>query len=79
MMSDEQQIVINSMIEKYKKEHRNEIIEICYRTGFHGEDISNRNVFNDKNNFVLLKQFEGDIWRTGANVKSLIYGLRLKE
>ena len=35
--------------------------------------------FYEKNKFVLLKQFDSDMWNTGAPVNSLMYGLKLKE
>ncbi len=35
--------------------------------------------FYEKNNFVLLRQLDGDMWGMGTGVKSLIYGLRLNE
>ncbi len=41
------------MIERFKKEYVQDIINICYRTGFYGEDLTKQKVFKDKKLFAM--------------------------
>ena len=40
------------MIENYKKKYKNDIIDICYKTGYYGESLSERYVFKDKKLYI---------------------------
>ena len=42
------------VIRKYIKKDEDEIIDICYDTGFFGENLKNVNMFNDKKLFGYL-------------------------
>jgi hypothetical protein len=41
------------VIEKFKTEHTKDIINICYRTGFYGGDLSGKKIFGDKKLFAM--------------------------
>ena len=41
------------MIEQYKDKYKDDIIEICYRTGFYGEDLTGKKLFRDKKLFAM--------------------------
>jgi len=43
-----------TVIRRYIKEDEDEIINICYDTGFFGENLKNVNIFNDKKLFGYL-------------------------
>jgi len=43
-----------TVIRRYIKEDEDEIINICYDTGFFGENLKNANIFNDKKLFGYL-------------------------
>lgn len=40
-------------ISNYRRKYRKDIIDICYKTGYLGEDLSGRNIFDDKKMFFL--------------------------
>jgi len=41
------------MIERFQKKYTKDIINICYRTGFYGEDLAEKNLFKDKKLFAM--------------------------
>jgi ribosomal protein S18 acetylase RimI-like enzyme len=42
------------VIKKYKSKYRNNLIDICYKTGWSGEDLTGKNIFNDKKSFAMV-------------------------
>lgn len=40
-------------IESYLPRYRRDLVDICYRTGYFGEDLTGRNLFNDRLLFAL--------------------------
>jgi ribosomal protein S18 acetylase RimI-like enzyme len=41
------------MIETFNKDYEKDIINICYRTGFYGEDLTEKRLFKDKKLFAM--------------------------
>jgi ribosomal protein S18 acetylase RimI-like enzyme len=70
------------VIEKFKPEYTRDIINICYRTGFYGGDLSRKKIFGDKKLFAMrfvlhYTRFQPEycfVYKTDGNVVGYIVG-----